>query len=222
MSDYGFTAADTLTQGEINAANPAGIPLGVSTPGGSPFVVPGASFPALPQQGAPPAQLGNTITGATIAAPSIAPVTGATTTANNPTGAAPAAAATTSPSWAPSVGSLSDWFARAIIVVLGFIFVAVSLNMMRPGTVPLLPKGTGAPEPSGGARARPAPRPAAETRPAERKPAATPAPPKAKAKEPAKAPAKAEPKSSAPLTGAAARKALNDALATGVKIKAGK
>lgn len=31
-------------------------------------------------------------------------------------------------------GSLSDYFARAIIVVLGFIFVAVGLNMLRGGT----------------------------------------------------------------------------------------
>jgi len=34
-------------------------------------------------------------------------------------------------------GSLADYFARAIIIVLGFIFIAVGLNMLRPGTVPM-------------------------------------------------------------------------------------
>lgn len=33
-------------------------------------------------------------------------------------------------------GSLGDLLARAVIIVLGFIFIAVGLNMLRPGTIP--------------------------------------------------------------------------------------
>jgi hypothetical protein len=33
-------------------------------------------------------------------------------------------------------GSLADYFYRAVIVILGFIFVAIGLNMFRPGIVP--------------------------------------------------------------------------------------
>jgi hypothetical protein len=33
-------------------------------------------------------------------------------------------------------GSLADYFLRGVIIVLGFIFVAIGLNMFRPGVVP--------------------------------------------------------------------------------------
>ena len=33
-------------------------------------------------------------------------------------------------------GSIADYFLRFVIIVLGFIFVAVGLNMFRPGIVP--------------------------------------------------------------------------------------
>jgi hypothetical protein len=48
------------------------------------------------------------------------------------------AAATAQPAPASGVtsGSLADYFLRGVIVVLGFIFVAVGLNMFRPGVVP--------------------------------------------------------------------------------------
>lgn len=36
----------------------------------------------------------------------------------------------------PATGSLADYFARTIIVILGFIFVAVGLHMLMPSTVP--------------------------------------------------------------------------------------
>jgi hypothetical protein len=58
-------------------------------------------------------------------------------TISNPTAQAPvnaAAAQASAPTLEP--GSLGDYFARAIIIVLGFIFVAIGLNMLRPGTVP--------------------------------------------------------------------------------------
>lgn len=39
-------------------------------------------------------------------------------------------------------GSISDYFVRAVVVILGFIFVAIGLNMFRPGTivVPAVPR----------------------------------------------------------------------------------
>jgi hypothetical protein len=55
-------------------------------------------------------------------------------TLNNPQGTQ-ATTAPSLPSNTPTAGSLADYFARGIIVVLGFIFVAVGLNMLRPGTV---------------------------------------------------------------------------------------
>jgi hypothetical protein len=33
-------------------------------------------------------------------------------------------------------GSIADYFLRGVIIVLGFIFVAIGLNMFRPGVVP--------------------------------------------------------------------------------------
>lgn len=73
--------------------------------------------------------LGNGISGSTISTP-------AATATPNTAGTTSAAAATT-PAAGPANGSLADYFARAIIIVLGFIFIAVGLNMLRPGTVPV-------------------------------------------------------------------------------------
>jgi hypothetical protein len=53
-----------------------------------------------------------------------APSTNAQPTA----GASPAAGLTS--------GSVADYFLRGVIIVLGFIFVAIGLNMFRPGIVP--------------------------------------------------------------------------------------
>lgn len=47
----------------------------------------------------------------------------------SPTTPAPTASGVTS-------GSLADYFLRFVIVVLGFIFVAIGLNMFKPGIVP--------------------------------------------------------------------------------------
>jgi hypothetical protein len=61
--------------------------------------------------------------------------------AANPTAQAPvnqAAANAAQP--AVTAGSIGDYFARAIIVVLGFIFIAMGLNMLKPGVVPFVPK----------------------------------------------------------------------------------
>lgn len=32
-------------------------------------------------------------------------------------------------------GSLADYFLRGVVIILGFIFVAIGLNMFRPGTI---------------------------------------------------------------------------------------
>lgn len=57
------------------------------------------------------------------------------TAAANPVGTS----AITPPATASSIspGSLADYFARGIIVVLGFIFIAIGLNMLKPGLVPM-------------------------------------------------------------------------------------
>jgi hypothetical protein len=44
--------------------------------------------------------------------------------------------ATVSGGVGPVTGSIADYFARAVIIILGFIFVAVGLNMFKPGIVP--------------------------------------------------------------------------------------
>jgi hypothetical protein len=122
---------DFLTAGEFQAANPQGVPLGVNTPGGTAFVVPGSGNISG-------ASLTNGISGTSISQITPAPASETTT---NPQGqtAAQATGATPSPAGTSSItaGSLGDYFARAIIVILGFIFVAVGLNMLRPGTIPL-------------------------------------------------------------------------------------
>jgi len=75
----------------------------------------------------------NGIQGSTLSAP-------AATSTPNTAQAIPLNIGTISPTQygsGPQAGSLADYFARAIIIVLGFIFVAIGLNMLRPGTVAL-------------------------------------------------------------------------------------
>lgn len=61
--------------------------------------------------------------------------TGAGTIAINGTASAPSnAQAGVASSGAAS--TLKDYFLRAVIIILGFVFVAVGLNMFRPGTIP--------------------------------------------------------------------------------------
>lgn len=47
-----------------------------------------------------------------------------------------AAGSQPAPSTGIQSGSLGDYFLRGVIIVLGFIFVAIGLNMFRPGIVP--------------------------------------------------------------------------------------
>lgn len=120
MSNLDFN--DILSPAEIGAANPNGIPQAVSMPGATPFTIQGATL------GTGPA--GSTIT----TGGSPAPVS---TVPANPTAQAAVTPPTNAVSGAPSSGSLADYFARGIIVILGFIFIAMGLNMLRPGTVPM-------------------------------------------------------------------------------------
>jgi hypothetical protein len=124
MSDY-------LSIGELNAANPGGIPAAVSMPGGSAFAVPGITGSTFGNQG------NNAGTGI-LPAGSSQPNLAVSTIASNPTAQASVNPGTSNPiaANAPSAGSLADYFARGIIIILGFIFIAVGLNMLRPGTVP--------------------------------------------------------------------------------------
>lgn len=55
------------------------------------------------------------------------------TPANDPSSPAPAGGV------GFAQGSLADYFARAVIIILGFIFVGIGLNMLRPGTIAVLP-----------------------------------------------------------------------------------
>lgn len=134
MSFLDNNSFDVLSPADILAANPGGIPQAVSMPGGTPFTIniPTNSYPGT---GAPitGANLSNGIQGTTISVPGGSTAT-PNTTASNPTANAAQNAANTTPSIAP--GSLADYFARAIIIVLGFIFIAVGLNMLKPGLVP--------------------------------------------------------------------------------------
>jgi hypothetical protein len=119
----GLTAFDTLSNAEIQAANPEGIPLAVNMPGSAPYVISGAEIGT--------GSSGNVVTtGGGSAVPN-------TAAANPLANATPSGGTATASPNAPTAGSLADYFARAIIIILGFIFVAIGLNMLRPGTVPL-------------------------------------------------------------------------------------
>lgn len=122
--------SDFLSLDEINAANPGGIPQGVNMPGGTPFTVPGSG-------GGSPYQISGASLGTV--GPSVVTTGGGlsvpNTVAANPT----AQASVTPPSSStagPAAGSLADYFARGIIIILGFIFIAVGLDMLKPGIVP--------------------------------------------------------------------------------------
>lgn len=78
--------------------------------------------------------LGQGISGTTVTTPGAAATPA--TSATNPAANASATAAA-NPTSGPVAGSIADYFARAIIIILGFIFIAVGLNMLRPGTVPV-------------------------------------------------------------------------------------
>jgi hypothetical protein len=119
MAFGGFSVTDAA--GNIVSTGDFGMPA--LTPGTGPFPISGSTigakptsvlgFPVPPTAGTPPAS-----------ATKIPDIT-----------ATPGMSGVTA-------GSLADYFARAIIIILGFIFVAIGLNMLRPGTVPMPTKIT--------------------------------------------------------------------------------
>lgn len=111
--------------------------FGVFDPQGANYNASGYGLPAQFSQPFSPSATPNisgstlspsTVVGSPLAQTSLPQSFGSTPTqqASTPAPAAPG----------PSSGSLADYFARTIIVVLGFIFVAVGLHMLAPGTVP--------------------------------------------------------------------------------------
>lgn len=92
------------------------------------------SIPQLPGSFAPSAtSKGNVVAsaGGANSGAYIAPTTPQTAAPSNAQ-----AGAQPSPAGGVVSGSLADYFMRAVIIILGFIFVAIGLNMFRPGIVP--------------------------------------------------------------------------------------
>lgn len=108
----------------------AGQSLNTFSPGGLPLTSGGLIDPS--QVGAPFQIGGSTLTqgiqGTTITTPNSGSASVPDTAAANPTANATQNTAAATPSLSP--GSLADYFARAIIIVLGFIFIAVGLRML--------------------------------------------------------------------------------------------
>lgn len=98
---------------------------------GTTLITPGANSSSSQGSG-----ISTGIQGSTISAP--AAVSNPNTANTNAT-----SAAANAPQPALQAGSLADYFARAIIIILGFIFVAIGLNMLRPGTIPTPRIGAG-------------------------------------------------------------------------------
>jgi hypothetical protein len=130
MSNLDF---DFLSPTDLLAANPGGIPQAVSMPGAQPFTLtpPSGTYPGpvTPPGSAPAISTGNT--NAAFSGPP------AGTTASAPVTTNMATPTTAAASVGPVPGSISDYFARGIIVILGMIFVAVGLNMLKPGLIPI-------------------------------------------------------------------------------------
>lgn len=94
--------------------------------------IPSSFAPSQTTAGNVVASSGGTSTGGSVAATG-APANAVGTPSNAQ--ANPATSGVTS-------GSIGDYFLRFVIVVLGFIFVAVGLNMFKPGLVPNpIPRG---------------------------------------------------------------------------------
>lgn len=94
-----------------------------------------SALPSLPSAFAPSAtSAGNVVTsfGGANAASAVAPTSPASAVPSNAQ-----ASAQPAPASGVTSGSIADYFYRAVIVILGFIFVAIGLNMFKPGIVPV-------------------------------------------------------------------------------------
>lgn len=94
--------------------------------------LPSTFAPSSTSQGTAIASSGGTSTGGNVAGSG--GNAGAALTTPQATAAPTAGAATTSSGVV--TGGIADYFLRGVIIILGFIFVAIGLNMFRPGTVP--------------------------------------------------------------------------------------
>jgi hypothetical protein len=127
----------------LNEPDLANLGLGVSWEGPSNNAI-AADTNALPSVSPVPGLAGSTFTGPqssgsaaggtglNVGATSPATATAPAATSQNPT----TAAATAAPTSATGSGSVADYFARAVIIILGMIFVAIGLHMFAPGAVP--------------------------------------------------------------------------------------
>lgn len=99
------------------------------------FTLPGANLGTA--SGGSSGIYGSTISGGSSGNP-LSPIAGSSPGLSQTMGATPQQQAATPAASGPgpTPGSLADYFARAVIVILGFIFVAIGLNMLRPGLVP--------------------------------------------------------------------------------------
>ena len=129
MSEFDFpVTVNGLLQGNLTSNQG-------QAPAQAPYI-PLQPLPTLPSNFAPSSTSpGNAVTslGGAGADSFTTPTAGTTIVPSN-------AAATAQPvaaSGGVTSGSLADYFLRGVIIVLGFIFVAIGLNMFRPGTVPV-------------------------------------------------------------------------------------
>lgn len=107
---------------------------------GAPFgSQPANPLPALPSTFAPSSTSAGPVITSQGGAGSSGPNVGGTFAPTNTIGTPSNAQATAQPQPASglSSGSIADYFVRAVIVILGFIFVAIGLNMFKPGLVPV-------------------------------------------------------------------------------------
>jgi hypothetical protein len=99
----------------------------------------------LPSVSPVPGLAGSTVNLGQVSQGSAAGGTGLNVGATSPTTAAApaatsappsAAASTATPTSATGTGSVADYFARGVLIILGMIFVAIGLHMFAPGVVP--------------------------------------------------------------------------------------
>lgn len=119
MVDF-LSPSDTLSTAEIQAANPQGVPQAVNMPGSTPYTIQGATLGGNSS--------GGTVTNSTGA--SAVPNQVVTNPLGNSGTITPQQPATAAASSSVSPGSIADYFARAVIIILGFIFVAEGLRML--------------------------------------------------------------------------------------------
>jgi len=128
--------SDALSSGQFDAVGSNSTTFNYGTGSGDLLSTPFPALPAISSAFAPSAtSAGNVVTsmgGATTGGN----IPGAGSVAINGTASAPSNAQAGIASTSNAASSVKDYFLRAVIIILGFIFVAVGLNMFRPGLVP--------------------------------------------------------------------------------------